>query len=31
MKRYPSINVNFKAEVLVEDVSDEAVLLDSEN
>jgi hypothetical protein len=31
MKKYPSIKVNFKAEVLVEELGDEAVLLNSEN
>ena len=29
MQTYPSISVNFKAEVLVEELGDEAVLLDS--
>ena len=30
METYPSISVNFKAEVLVEELGDEAVILNSE-
>lgn len=31
MQNYPSINVNFKTKVLIEELGDEAVLLNSSN
>jgi hypothetical protein len=31
METYPSINVNFKADIFVEELGDEAVILNSEN